>query len=107
MRGPTPRFHPQVTALLHTPATLESVAKEAAVTFPSLTAPTALTRLTRSASGLQGLALTVLPHGGQRLARRNAWSSMSSDAALARNRREAERAVADAASRALPASAAR
>jgi hypothetical protein len=97
VRVPTPRLHPQVIALLHAPATLESVAKEAAVTFPSLTAPTALSRY---ASGVQALALSVLPHGGQRAARRNAWSSMSSDAALARNRREADHAMARATARA-------
>jgi hypothetical protein len=64
------------------------------VTFPSFTS------LTRTASQLQNLALVVLPHGGQRSARRNAWASMSSDAALARSRREAEVAVAAATARA-------
>jgi hypothetical protein len=65
------------------------------VTFPSLTA------LARTAGQLQGLALTVLPHGGQRSARRNAWSAMSADAAFARNRREAEHAMTAAVQRAL------
>jgi hypothetical protein len=53
----------------------------------------------RSTSRLQDLTLTVLPHGGQRSARRNAWAAMSADAALARTRREAELAVAAAAAR--------
>ena len=64
------------------------------MTFPSFTA------LTRTAGQLQSLALTVLPHGGQRSARRNAWAAMSSDAVLARSRREAEHAVAAAMHRA-------
>ena len=53
----------------------------------------------RSTSRLQDLTLTVLPHGGQRSARRNAWAAMSADATLARGRREAEVAVAAAAAR--------
>jgi len=65
------------------------------VTFPSLTA------LARTATQLQGFALTVLPHGGQRSARRNAWSAMSADAAFARNRREAEHAMTAAVTRSL------
>lgn len=51
-------------------------------------------------STLQGVVrdvvLTTLPHGGQRAARRNAWSSMSADATMARARREAEAALARA-----------
>lgn len=43
---------------------------------------------------LQRAVLTALPHGGQRVARRNAWASMSADAAMARARREAEAALA-------------
>jgi hypothetical protein len=70
------------------------------VTFPPLIP------LARSANRLQDLTLTVLPHGGQRSARRNAWSAMSSDAVLARSRREAEVAVAAAAARADRATAA-
>ena len=46
----------------------------------------AVRRTTRAA---QSLALLALPHGGQRVARRNAWASMSADATWARNRREA------------------
>ena len=38
---------------------------------------------------LQSLALLAVPHGGQKLARRNAWGSMSSDSARARARVEA------------------
>ena len=37
----------------------------------------------------QSTLLFLLPHGGQNAARRNAWSSMSVDAARARARREA------------------
>ena len=60
------------------------------MTFPSFT---------RTAAQLQGFALTVLPHGGQRSARKNAWAAMSADAVLARSRRDAEAAVAAAVSR--------
>ena len=48
---------------------------------------------------LQTAVLALLPHGGQRAARRNAWAGMSSDAATARARREADRALAVAAVR--------
>ena len=58
------------------------------MTFPSFTA------LTRSTGQLQTLALSLLPHGGQRSARRNAWAAMSADAVQARARREAEAAIA-------------
>ncbi|MCW2674116.1 MAG: hypothetical protein JWP14_2705 [Frankiales bacterium] len=47
----------------------------------------------RNLTTLESLFLTVLPHGGQRSARRNAWASMSADASWARNRREADAAV--------------
>lgn len=56
--------------------------------------------LTHAADTLQSLALALLPHGGQRSARRNAWASMSSDAARARSRREAEEVMGLAAARA-------
>jgi len=63
--------------------------------------------LKRNLSNLESLFLTVLPHGGQRSARRNAWASMSADSALARSRREADaamdRAVVRAESRELAA----
>ncbi|GAC1440731.1 MAG: hypothetical protein NVSMB55_06440 [Mycobacteriales bacterium] len=53
----------------------------------------------RSTSAAQSALLFLLPHGGQNLARRNAWVSMSADAARARSRREAavamSRAVAE------------
>ena len=49
--------------------------------------------LKRNLTTLESLFLTVLPHGGQRSARRNAWASMSADAAWARNRREADSAL--------------
>ena len=42
---------------------------------------------------VQSLALFALPHGGQRVARRNAWASMSAESAWARSRREAELAM--------------
>jgi hypothetical protein len=48
---------------------------------------------------IQQLALTVFPHGGQGHARRNAWAGMVSDASLARNRRDADAAMAAAADR--------
>ncbi len=38
----------------------------------------------------------LLPHGGQRTARRNAWVAMSEGAARARQRREAETAFTSA-----------
>jgi hypothetical protein len=38
--------------------------------------------------------LTLLPHGGQLTARRNAWGAMAVDAGRARARREAAHAVA-------------
>lgn len=41
-------------------------------------------------------AVELLPEGGQRTARRNAWAAMSSDARRARDRREAEAVMADA-----------
>jgi hypothetical protein len=53
-----------------------------------------LTRLIhRTASTSQAALLFVLPHGGQNLARRNAWASMSVDAARARARRDAAAAM--------------
>jgi hypothetical protein len=56
--------------------------------------------MSRNAANLQSLLLTAVPHGGQRSARRNAWASMSSDAVLARSRREADAAMAQAVERA-------
>ena len=49
--------------------------------------------LKRNLTTLESLFLAVLPHGGQRSARRNAWASMSADASWARNRREADAAI--------------
>ena len=57
-------------------------------------------RLRRTSSAVQALSLFAVPHGGQRRARRNAWASMSADAALARSRREAEAAMGRSISRA-------
>jgi hypothetical protein len=42
----------------------------------------------------------LFPEGGQRTARRNAWAAMSSNASWARDRREADQAIAAALSRA-------
>ena len=46
------------------------------------------------------LLLRVLPQGGQGVARRNAWAGMSADARRARERRQAEAALAAAEHRA-------
>jgi hypothetical protein len=43
----------------------------------------------RVTAATQSTLLLLLPHGGQNLARRNAWASMSVDASRARARREA------------------
>ncbi|MCU1591753.1 MAG: hypothetical protein JWP11_3009 [Frankiales bacterium] len=57
-----------------------------------------VTRLVhRTASTSQSALLLLLPHGGQNLARRNAWASMSADAGRARARREADAAMSRAA----------
>ena len=56
--------------------------------------------LTRTALNVQSLVMAVVPHGGQRSARRNAWASMSSDAVRARARREADLALSRAQARA-------
>ena len=56
--------------------------------------------IARAASLTTTVLLTALPHGGQRTARRNAWASMSTDAARARGRREADVAMALSAFRA-------
>jgi hypothetical protein len=42
-----------------------------------------------SRTALQSLVLTLLPHGGQRAARRNAWAAMSEGNVRAKGRREA------------------
>ena len=52
--------------------------------------------ITRAASLTTTLLFTALPHGGQRTARRNAWASMSDDAALAGARHEANAALLQA-----------
>jgi hypothetical protein len=44
----------------------------------------------------------LFPEGGQRTARRNAWAAMSTNATLARDRREADAAIAAAMSRPEP-----
>jgi hypothetical protein len=60
----------------------------------------------RATSTSQSTLLFLLPHGGQNLARRNAWASMSVDAGRARARREAAAAMTlAAASHAVPAHA--
>lgn len=55
--------------------------------------------LSRTATSVQTLALTLVPHGGQGGARRNAWAAMSADASTARSRREADQAMAHAVER--------
>ena len=54
------------------------------------------TTVTASAALARGVLLAVLPAGGQRAARRNAWAGMSRDAVQARDRREADAAVSTA-----------
>lgn len=50
----------------------------------------------RTASTTQTAVLLLLPHGGQRVARSNAWASMSADAVRARGRQEAAAAMSRA-----------
>ena len=52
--------------------------------------------LPRTASRVQSLVLLALPHGGQAVARHNAWAGMSANAARGRERRQAESALAAA-----------
>jgi hypothetical protein len=54
--------------------------------------------LARTATTVQSVALTLLPHGGQRSARRNAWAAMSEGNTRARGRREADAAMSRAVS---------
>lgn len=56
----------------------------------------------RTSSTGQAAFLLLLPNGGQNLARRNAWGSMSVDATRARARREAAQAMAQANRIAVP-----
>jgi hypothetical protein len=64
--------------------------------------------LSRIAVNVESVALMLLPHGGQRSARTNAWASMSEDSARARGRREADAAMARAVAMSLhPAASAR
>jgi len=59
---------------------------------------TPLPLVRRAASGVvpvaQSLLLAAVPQGGQFAARRNAWAGMTGNAATARARREADRALA-------------
>jgi hypothetical protein len=55
--------------------------------------------LHRSTSTSQAALLFLLPHGGQHLARRNAWASMATDVARASARTEAAAALSMAAAR--------
>lgn len=75
------------------------------MTFPSFTP--SRTTVSRAATTAGTLFLAVLPHGGQGTARRNAWRAMSSDATLARARRDADQAVDRAAARAASRAAAK
>jgi hypothetical protein len=64
--------------------------------------------LTRFTTSAESVALMLLPHGGQRSARKNAWASMSEDSARARGRRDADAAMARAVAMSLhPAASAR
>ena len=64
--------------------------------------------LHRTLAHLESLAMTVLPHGGQRSARRNAWAAMSEGNLRAKARRDADAAMALAITRSLhPAARAR
>jgi hypothetical protein len=54
---------------------------------------TLLAALSSSAAAAELLVLTVLPHGGQQVSRRNAWAAMATDTARARARREAATAM--------------
>ena len=51
------------------------------------------TTVTASAALARSVVLAVMPDGGQRVARRNAWAGMSRDAVRARDRRDADAAV--------------
>jgi len=59
-----------------------------------MTLPGTVRRMSRT---IEGLALLAVPHGGQQVARRNAWASMAADSARARARREADAALSVAA----------
>jgi len=54
----------------------------------------------RAARSFEQAMMTVLPHGGQGAARRNAWAAMAVDAAQSRARREADLAMDRAVTRA-------
>ncbi len=56
--------------------------------------------LQRTTLNVQSFALALVPHGGQRSARRNAWAAMSADAVRARARRDASTVMSDAIQRA-------
>lgn len=59
-----------------------------------------VTRLVqRSTSTAQSAVLVLLPHGGQNLARRNAWVALSAGVARARSRDEADAAMSRAVTR--------
>ncbi len=54
-----------------------------------------LTATLRQTTRLTGkMVLRMLPAGGQRTARRNAWGGMSTNASRSRSRREADAALA-------------
>jgi hypothetical protein len=64
--------------------------------------------LSRIATTAESLALLLIPHGGQRSARTNAWASMAEDSTRARGRREADAAMSRAVAMSLhPAASAR
>ncbi len=80
-------------ALTRRPPTANSVPLQREA-LPSLPRPFHLLALGQAA------VLAALPHGGQRVAHRNAWAGMSADSARGRAQREADAAVDDAVRRA-------
>lgn len=60
----------------------------------------------RTARSVESAFMTLLPHGGQGAARRNAWSAMAADTTRSRARRDADLAMDRAVARAVRRSAA-
>jgi hypothetical protein len=76
-----------------------AVAEEVVMTMPLLT-PLLGSAMGTAVTFARWSVDRMLPDGGQRTARQNAWIAMSAEARLARDRREAEAALAGAALRA-------
>jgi hypothetical protein len=77
---------------------LPAVAEEVAMTMPQLS-PLFGSAVGTAVTLARWSVDRVLPDGGQRTARQNAWIAMGAEARLARERREAEAALARAAVR--------